>query len=152
MSSSYESQGGGQGSIEAPSSSQAPRTASAMAVRALMRCGVDRAPCTRWCERSAPLLQESYGGKFIEGVANGLSLIALEEWTMSGAIESGIDLLRDRLDPNMADLDQAIPQWVFERAKARRPTLPSPAAFVCAPGGTTCALGRLRASPSSASP
>jgi len=36
-----------------------------------------------------------------------------------GAVESAIDLLRDRMDPNMADLDQAIPQWVFQRAKAR---------------------------------
>ncbi len=36
-----------------------------------------------------------------------------------GAVESAIDMLRDRMDPNMADLDQAIPQWVFQRAKAR---------------------------------
>ena len=38
---------------------------------------------------------------------------------LQGAVESAIDLLRDRMDPNMADLDQAIPQWVFQRAKAR---------------------------------
>ena len=38
----------------------------------------------------------------VESVANGLSLIALEEWTMAGAIEAAIDLLRDRLDPNSA--------------------------------------------------
>lgn len=64
-------------------------------------------------------LAQQLSGRFAESVASGLSLIALEEWTMTGAIESAIDLLRDRLDPNMADLDQAIPQWVFQRAKAR---------------------------------
>lgn len=66
-----------------------------------------------------PTLAQQLSGKFVESIASGLSLIALEEWTMTGAIESAIDLLRDRLDPNMADLDQAIPQWVFQRAKAR---------------------------------
>ena len=85
---------GSKESVEAPSSGSAAQTASAYA--------------------------NAMGGRLIESVANGLSLIALEEWTMTGAIESGIDLLRDRLDPNMADLDQAIPQWVFQRAKARK--------------------------------
>lgn len=76
-----------------------------------------------------PTLAQTLSGRFVESVASGLSLIALEEWTMTGAIESAIDLLRDRLDPNMADLDQAIPQWVFQRAKVRaRPRTPRPRA------------------------
>jgi|APGre2960657444_1045066.scaffolds.fasta_scaffold09872_4 predicted NBD/HSP70 family sugar kinase len=62
---------------------------------------------------------QSAAEALVRGLANGVSFIALEEWTMAGAVEAAIDMLRDRMDPNMADLDQAIPQWVFQRAKAR---------------------------------
>jgi hypothetical protein len=46
------------------------------------------------------------------------------------------------MDPNMADLDQAIPQWVFQRAKARA----TPRCFRCAQRGSmrSLALARLR--------
>ena len=67
---------------------------------------------------AASAAAQSAAEAMVRGLANGVSYIALDEWTMQGAIESAIDMLRDRMDPHMTDLDQAIPQWVFQRAKA----------------------------------
>lgn len=84
--------------------------------------GMTRADVESTVQQAAAAAQASVQAaaeRFVTSLANGVSFIALEEWTMQGAVESAIDLLRDRMDPNMADLDQAIPQWVFQRAKAR---------------------------------
>jgi len=86
--------------------------------RADMEQSVEAAAAT------ASAAAQSAAEAMVRGLANGVSYIALEEWTMQGAIESAIDMLRDRMDPQMTDLDQAIPQWVFQRAKVQKPTGP----------------------------
>ena len=75
---------------------------------------------------AASAAAQSAAEAMVRGLANGVSYIALDEWTMQGAIESAIDMLRDRMDPNMTDLDQAIPQWVFQRAKVSFSCEPAP--------------------------